>query len=146
MNRVHRQMQARVAKQSRTLAMFVTVISAIVGTSIFATIESSPQLGWKIAVGTLSVAGAVLGAIQSSLDLATRQAQHQSAAEAFGQLRRDLEIWGALGNVDTLSAKELKEFVERWNNAEAGAPSVPTDVYFEAWAKVNDDEELHPVI
>lgn len=146
MNRVHREMQADAGKRARSLAMATTVISAVVGTSIFTTIESSPAVGWKIAVGMLSIAGAVFGAIQSSLNLADRQAQHQSAAEAFGQLRREIEIWGALGSVDTLDAKDLKEFVERWNNAEAGAPSIPTDKYWESATKVSQDEQAHPVV
>jgi hypothetical protein len=146
MNGVHRELQAAAGRQARTLAIATTIISAVVGTSIFTTLESSPAIGWKIVVGMLSVAGAVFGAVQSSLNLAGRQAQHQSAAEAFGQLRREIEIWGAVGSVDGLAAKDLKEFVERWNNAEAGAPSIPTERYWATFERVRDDENVHPVV
>lgn len=48
-----------------TLGLPVVVITAVVGTSIFATIEDNPEVGWKVLVGIVYLLAAVLSAAQT---------------------------------------------------------------------------------
>jgi hypothetical protein len=62
-----------------------------VGTSIFATIQSSPSVDWRIAAGLLVTGVAVLSALQTFLDYAKRAAEYRTAGAAYGRLRREFD-------------------------------------------------------
>jgi len=90
----HYSMATALRARNLWLGMPVVVLSTLVGTSLFATLSNShdpvaPQL--RLLVGCISVAAAVLAALQTFLRFSARSEQHTLAADWYSSLRRDLE-------------------------------------------------------
>jgi hypothetical protein len=73
------------------LGIPLVVLTAVTGTSVFATISATPQRWFQLLIGGASVTAAVLGALQTFLRPADEVAAHRSAAAAYSALRRTLE-------------------------------------------------------
>ena len=109
---------------NRSLGIPVVILSTIVGTSIFSTLEHETAPWIKVTVGLLSILAAVLSSLQLFLKPHDQLSRHQTTAVKYGALRRELE--GLLG--DTLiSAEEWnifrKQFCKKWNNIDREAPT-----------------------
>jgi hypothetical protein len=90
-NRGHYVAAERAEGRGRTLGVASVAVGAVVGTSIFATIQSSPSVDWRIAAGLLVTGAAVLSALQTFLDYAKRAAEYRAAGAAYGRLRREFD-------------------------------------------------------
>jgi hypothetical protein len=66
-------------------------LSAIVGTSIFASLETQVDLRSKILVGTISIVAAVLSALQTYLRFSEWADKHRQAASGYAAVRRSIE-------------------------------------------------------
>ena len=75
------------------LGIPVTITATIVSTSIFASINSSPDTGWKIAAGLVSLFAAVLAALQTFFKFPESGERHRVAAAKYAAVRRRLEIF-----------------------------------------------------
>lgn len=73
------------------LGLPLTVISAVVSTTIFATLNSDPSAGWHIAAGIVAATATVLAAIQTFYKFGDLSERHRVAAARYGALRNDLE-------------------------------------------------------
>jgi hypothetical protein len=92
-NRGHYVAAERADARSRMLGISSAALGAVVGTSIFATVQSSPSVDWRITAGILVTGAALLGALQTFLDYAGRAAEHRTAGAAYGRLRREFDIF-----------------------------------------------------
>lgn len=90
-NRGHYVAAERADARGRILGIASVAVGAVVGTSIFATIQSSPSVDWRIAAGLLVTGAAVLSALQTFLDYAKRAAEYRTAGAAYGRLRREFD-------------------------------------------------------
>src|SRR5688572_21035863 len=63
----HSQSAASCELRGRILGVCVVVLSTVVGTAIFSTLESSPSTATKVVAGLLSVAAGVVAALQTFL-------------------------------------------------------------------------------
>ena len=70
---------------NRLFGISVVILTTIVGTSIFASIDA------KIAVGMLSMAAAVVSSLQLFLRHDDVVLRHKQAFAQYGQLRREIE-------------------------------------------------------
>ncbi len=71
------------------LGVPVVVFSTVVGTSLFATLnEASVDSSVRLAIGVISVAAAVLAALQTFLRFAERAERHVTAADWYAAVRR----------------------------------------------------------
>lgn len=142
MHVAHRRAESRAARLSRSVGLAIAVVSAVTGTAIFATLQQDPRTGWRVAVGVIAIAGAILGALQSTMAFGQQQAQHRSAAEGYGVLRRELEDWmiahprGDAAAFDAWAA----DLRRRWNATEAGAPALSNRLYRQAERAVHERE------
>jgi len=93
LNLGHYRATERANQRHRWLGVAVVVAAAIVSTSIFATLESTPELGWKIAAGAVSAAATVLAALQTFFRYSDLAALHKEAAARYGAIRRQLDIF-----------------------------------------------------
>ena len=91
------------------------VFAAVVGTSVFATLESQVDTNFKIGPGFVSIASAVLASLQTFYDFATHAASHRLAGVKYKTIIRELE------QILTGPAKQLPEkavfltiFVNAW--------------------------------
>lgn len=67
------------------------VLSAIVATSVFASLEAETSDGLRILVGSISVIAAVLSALQTFLRFSERAEKHRSTGGRYGAIRRQIE-------------------------------------------------------
>jgi hypothetical protein len=82
----------RFAWLNRFLGIPTVILTAIVGTAVFASLtegQVSPE--WQIAAGLLSILATVLAALQTFLGYSERAANHRRASAEFGAIRREIE-------------------------------------------------------
>jgi hypothetical protein len=74
------------------LGGLIAVLMAVIGTSVFATLETKDvSLAPKIIVGLISVAAAVVAGIQTLATLSKRAFKYERAARTYGAIRREIE-------------------------------------------------------
>jgi hypothetical protein len=129
----HSRAAARCARRGQVLGTAVVVLTSVVGTAIFATLESSPSDAVRIAAGMLSVVAAVFAGLSTFLQYPDRAAAHRAAAGRYGALRRELESarLAADGGWDAAQA-----LAARWNELDETAPDVPQALHDAARAAV----------
>jgi hypothetical protein len=125
----HYAMANRLAKRNLWMGVPVIVITAMVGTSAFASIVTELIPLWaKIAVGGASGLAAVLAALQTFFKFSERAERHKTFAAKFGAVRRELEALHASGR-----AVQEPSFVgvlrEKLDRLAEEAPAVPVDVF-----------------
>jgi hypothetical protein len=91
--RAHYLAAERALRTHKLLGAPAIVLSSIVGTSIFATVNSSPAIGWKIAAGLIAILAAVFTALQSFFKLSETAETHRAAGAEYGALRRRLDLF-----------------------------------------------------
>jgi hypothetical protein len=131
-NRGHYTAAERAETRSRTLGIASAALGAIVGTSIFATIQSSPSLSWRITPGILVTGAAILGALQTFLDYAKRAAEYRTAGAAYGRLRREFDIFllGISGSKDRVQLIEnLSVLCRHIDELGQQSPLIPPSSY-----------------
>lgn len=78
---------------NRYLGVPVIVITAVVGTTIFGTLNESPDPFWRIAVGLVSLAGTILSSLQTSLGFDQDAEKHKAAGEVYRAVHRSFEMF-----------------------------------------------------
>jgi hypothetical protein len=84
----HYQMALRLRRQERLLGIPVIILTTVVGTAIFASLQNQTAVGWKIATGLLSVLAATLAALQTFFGFSGEAGKHESVSVGYAQLRR----------------------------------------------------------
>jgi hypothetical protein len=90
----HYYLATNLRRRNLALGIPVVILSAIVGTSLFASLAASTEsfpLGMRLAVGTVSLIAAVLAAIQTFLRFAERSERHAQAADWYSAIRREID-------------------------------------------------------
>ena len=122
----------RAERRGRILGIASATIGAIVGTSIFATIQSSPSVNWRIATGLLATGAAALGAMQTFLDYAKRAVEHRTAGAEYARLRREFDgLFLELATTDdrVQAIEELSELRHQMDQLGRDSPLVPEQSY-----------------
>ena len=108
LHRAHEQATADFTRRGRILSVATLVLTTIVGTSIFATLNSSPATAWKVTAGLISLIAAVLAALQAFLLYPELAERHRQTASKVGDLRRQLDVLVATGTVTTDGLQEIR--------------------------------------
>jgi hypothetical protein len=130
----HSRAAARFESVGRGLGLAVVVLTAIVGTSLFSTIEQSPSTALKIVAGLLALAASAVAALQTFLGYGERAARHREVAAKYGALRRRLDALTETPPSELRAA--LEELGTRWDDIEASEPSVPQKLHDAAQRQV----------
>ena len=141
--RAHYISAQRCERRGRLLGTTSAMLGAVVGTSIFASLGTSPSTAWKITVGLVSTIAAVLVALQTFLGYADRAAKHRGAGAAYGKLRREfdrffLEIAQSGNQQGTLS--ELRRLGSGMDGLGDTSPLTPPRAYRTAKKQVIEGE------
>jgi len=78
---------------NRWLGIPVVVITAVVGTTIFGTLNQNPDPGWKITAGLVTLGGTILSSLQTAFGFAQIAEKHKAAGEAYRAVRRRFEMF-----------------------------------------------------
>ena len=117
------------SRRERWLGLPVILITAIVGTSVFASVSAQTvSTEAKLAVGLLSVLAAVLSSLQTFFKFAERSEKHRTAAVRFSAIRRRLEMLYAQ-NRTTYDKDYLDTLRESLDALAQESPNVPAKIY-----------------
>lgn len=106
------------------LGIPVVVVTATIGTAIFASLGNASDNRLQIFSGSISIVAAVLAALQTFLRCSERSEQHRMAAARYGIIAREIEYTLALS---CSQRGDPSTIVERWRaNFESLAEQSPT--------------------
>jgi hypothetical protein len=123
------------ALRNLQLGIPVVVLSTIVGTSVFASLQKQVSLGWQITVGLISVLAAVLAGLQTFLRYSEKAEAYRMAGAKAGAVRREIEQLLVSGNIESISDQKIDRLRERIDEIAAVATSVPDRL----WKKIQAD-------
>jgi conflict system pore-forming effector with SLATT domain len=108
------------------------VLTAVVGTSVFASIGQQPGVGPKVVVGLLSLAASVLSALQTFLDYQGRSGRHRTAAAKYKGIVHELEeVLATPDGEIRLSPAWFADLRQRFEALEQDMPVVAPSIYDE---------------
>ena len=116
-------------RQHYYLGIPIVALSAIAGTSVFATFSINPSKYYKILVGLVSLLVAVLGALQTFLRLSERAERHRESGSRYGSLLKELEQYKITEMNEELFKEWADGFRIRWDELSAEAPTIPKRIY-----------------
>jgi hypothetical protein len=128
-----------------SLGVPTIILSTIVGTALFASLGKNVAVWAQVTVGFLSVAAAVLSALQTFFDYPARAERHRVTGVRYKTVIRELER--VLSEPDTARRHEpawVEEVRQRLDTLEAEAPVVPPRIYDaieEQYSRVNFVQE-----
>jgi hypothetical protein len=135
----HYFLMTRFRRMNVRLGIPVVVLSGLAGTTVFASlVEDSGGLPvlLQVVVGLLSVAAAVLAAVQQFLKYAERAEKHGVAADWFSAIRRDIEQVRASPEGEGEPQERLKGIRQEINRVVQTTPEIGEDV----WLKMGGDD------
>jgi len=115
------------------LGIPAVVLSTLVGTSVFATIQKQPELWLQITVGLASVAAALLASLQTFMGYSERSEKHRMAGARYGALGRELEQ--LLSSRTEFAQETIAEVRKRLDDLALEAPNNPLPIYRKAGAE-----------
>jgi len=138
------------ARQSRLNHLFgvpAAVISAIVGTTVFATLEQNPETTWRIIVGLVLILSAVLSTLQTRFNYADAAGKHKTAGIRYSAVRRRLELFElkcADPSLDRQSAlAELEKIIADLEKLAEDLPAIPDRMWNQAKAEYERDNPAY---
>lgn len=126
------------------LSVLTAVLSTIVGSTVYATLQSDAAGGVKYVVASLSVVAAALATVQNILRYGTRAEKHRRASRDYGNAMRairDVQVCGGSSEDLCTAAERIRR---RLDEVDLEAPNVPADIW--VWAvnavKAQDSDEV----
>lgn len=140
----HYEMAQILNRRSHLLGVPVIIITAVVGTSVFASVAAQViSTEAKLIIGSLSVFAAVLSSLQTFFKFSERAEKHKSFAARFGSVRRELEVLYATGK--TASEPNYVAILrEKLDRLAEEAAHVPTAVFEKVQAMLSRQESPNP--
>lgn len=114
------------------LGVPTVVLTTLVGTSVFATLQEQPGYWVQVLVGLASVTAALLSGLQTFLGDAERSEKHRTAAAQYGALGRELECY--LSKKDEIPEEQLSSLRDSLNRLAIESPNIPIKTYRKAGA------------
>ena len=114
-------------KRKFHLGVPAVILSALVGTTVFATLQKQPELWLQITVGLASVAAALLTSLQTFLGYSEKAEKHRIAGAKYGALGRELEQLRAEGITDS---EILSNVRAKLDNLAEESPNNPKSIYY----------------
>jgi hypothetical protein len=126
------------AKWNYIIGIPLVVLSAFVGSAIFATLEKEVTLRIRILIGSVSIVSAVLAGLQTFLRFSDRAGKHRSMSAQFGAIRRTIQQILLFSS----TSEELKPLVENLkveiDNLELEAPEIPDRIWVRSKNRVGN--------
>src|SRR5262249_14050962 len=122
---------ARIYERSKYLiGIPALIVSTIVGTSVFSTLAAETKSPVPLWVGLLSVAAAVLSALQPFLDFPARAERHRGAGVKYKSVIRSLEhsLANLAGGVAP-TEEQIAQIQQRLDELEDSAPVIMPRIF-----------------
>lgn len=118
----------RMEAQYRRVGVASVVLSAVVGASIFASLESAYEPWSRIAAGIASICAAVLSGLLTFHRYEERAEKHRAAAVSYKAALRALERTHTPAGAPPADGEALDRIEAQLDELEKSAPVVPQDV------------------
>jgi hypothetical protein len=79
------------ANRHKFFGVPVVVLTAFVGTTVFATLKERPEVWLQIIIGLIIILSAVLASLQTFFNYSDRASKHGTAAAKYGSIQREIE-------------------------------------------------------
>ncbi|WP_454690201.1 SLATT domain-containing protein [Achromobacter aloeverae] len=109
------------------------LLSTLVGTSVFATLKSQPDLLVQICVGLGSVGAALLSSLVTIMGYAERAEKHRIAGAKYGVVGRRLEQ--LILTDEPMSVEILNSIRDRMEKLALESPNIPLGTFRKAGGK-----------
>ena len=116
------------------------VLSAILGTTVFESLQHADVAWIKTLMAVLSVSMIALTSLQTFFKYSERAERHKTAAVQIGEVRRELEQKLQFGPIDEAFVKAIRE---KWDAADRQAPTFPPGLYERVQALRKAQEKLN---
>jgi hypothetical protein len=145
--RAHYLAADRCTRFNRLLQIPVIVITAVIGTTIFSTLNDNPDPRWKMAAGFITLAGTILSSLQASLGFAQTGQRHKAAGEAYRAMCRKFEMlhlrYLNAGSAERSKAMdEMDKVVAELADLAGDYPAMPDSCYDAAKKEVGERLQL----
>lgn len=117
------------------LSLPAVLVSALLGTAVFASLLDSNVAWIKVTMATLSVVTVGLSSLQAALRFAERSERHKAAAVQLGEVRRALEQQLVFEHRDETTLEALRK---KWDAADRQAPTIPSRIYEQALKRIGE--------
>jgi hypothetical protein len=134
MDNAHYQMALRLYRQERWLGVPVIILTTIVGTAIFATLQQDTKVAWQIGTGLLSVAAATLAALQTFFNYGGAAQRNEEASTGYARIWRQLDQFQLRYAHESKATREdgladLANLIKEMDDLEQKAPRVTNKVW-----------------
>lgn len=135
-HKAHIKSAARLERNNLLLGVPATILSAVVGTAVFASWETGSGF-WRILFGLLSIAAAVFASLQTRLKYAEVAELHRKAAGRYSKVRRRIEeLLATYTDENPCESEPVKAIGDEWAAIEGSSPSLDQSLYEKVRAQV----------
>jgi len=126
----HYEAATHFSHRNMQLGVPVVILSAAVGTTVFASVGSNPATLAKIIVGIVSFTTAILASLHTHLKYQERAEKHRIAGARFIAMLKEVEI---NLNIPIEDKDELRSWCidlkKRWDKLSEDSPTVPAKIF-----------------
>lgn len=129
--KAHYRTATLLARYHFALGLVTVVLSTVVGSSLFSTLQKEASFSAKLIIGAASVLAAVFAAAQGFLRYSERADTHRKVAAALSAMKRELEVQQAFPAQERGEQSQYaSDFLARWRALLEDAPT-PDDGIFQ---------------
>lgn len=130
----HYEAASKLVSYTYWLGIPVIIVSTVVGTAIFSSLEKSPDNCLKITFGIISILNAVLASLQTFLKFPERAEKHRKAGGKFASILKELEQKMVFANSEDIEIW-CDDFRKRWDKISNESSTVPKRIWKRQIAK-----------
>lgn len=113
------------SSMDRIIGLLSTLLTAVVATTIFASMNESQEKTLILIAGLISILATLASAANAFLKYGELAERHKQAVASFGSLRRELETMLMQNNIAAITTEIMQEFNNKWSNLEESVPPLP---------------------
>lgn len=112
------------------LGLPAIVFSAVVGTTVFASLARDTYIGLQIFAGLMSVTAAVLTALQTFLKYSELSEKHRVAGAKFANMKHQIELHSSIQPSTSDEMRQKLVIVEEhWSKIREESPTIPSRIW-----------------
>jgi hypothetical protein len=111
------------------LGLTSAVLAAIVGSTIFISLQQTTSLVVKLAAGAIGLIAAIAAAVQTTVKYGARAERHRQASRQYGALLRQLDELRALPPPPGELESKIDQLRKGFDDAGTAAPDVPPRIW-----------------
>jgi hypothetical protein len=126
---IHYECGSHYERWNYLLGVPAMILSAVVGTAVFTSLDATDIGNYKILIGLISMLATIVTALHTFLGYAQRSEKHKAAAAGYSSIRKTLErIKTTPENYAENFDNEMAVMQSEFDNLATSSPSVPESI------------------